>query len=129
MNRLRHRFTSKDAVTREGLACDWHGPLYPCHRAMEIETQFAIGSIYEGIDPERSTLVRGLIQERSLGSNSAKKSPLITYCPVAIYQKHGDFGGDWSKEYCEMINLMMKLVAKYYFTLAQDIESLAAYPA
>jgi uncharacterized protein len=108
-------------ITREGLACDWHGLLYPCHRAMEIGTTFAIGNIYDGIDAEMNEKLRRAIHETAFDSPSARAYPLVSFCPVAIYQKHGDFGGEWSQEYCEMISLKTKLVAKYYQQLARHI--------
>jgi radical SAM protein with 4Fe4S-binding SPASM domain len=109
-------------ITGEGLACDWHGLLYPCHRAMEMGTEFAIGNIYEGINPDLDRKIRTMIHDRAFGSNSSKEFPLVSYCPVRIYQEHKNFEGEWSKEFCEMINIKHKLVAKYYLELAGCIE-------
>ena len=109
-------------VIHEGLACDWHGLLYPCHRAMEIGTEFAIGSIVDGIDVERAAKTRDRIHREAFQSASAKEFPLVSYCPVAIFQKHHDFKGEWSREYCEMIELKAKLVAKHYLELMPLID-------
>lgn len=118
----RPTFQQGCGVTRQGLACDWHGLLYPCHRAMEIGTQFAIGDIYEGVDDSLSKKVRTRIHEEAFSSDSAKQYPLVSYCPVAIFQKHQNFHGEWSEGFCEIISLKAKLVAKYYFELARYVD-------
>jgi len=110
-------------ITREGLACDWHGLLYPCHRAMEIGTEFAIGNIFENVDVNLSSKIRTMIHNEAFHSDSAKEYPLASYCPVAIYQKHHNFHGDWSREWAEMISLKAKLVAKHYLELAAQLEA------
>jgi radical SAM protein with 4Fe4S-binding SPASM domain len=110
-------------ITREGLACDWHGLLYPCHRAMEIGTEFAIGSIFDGVDAALSSKIRTMIHEQTFSSRSAKEFPLASYCPVAVYQKDHNFHGDWSREWSEMISLKAKLVAKHYPELVARLEA------
>lgn len=104
-------------ITAEGLACDWQGILYPCHRAMELGTQFAIGDVHRGIDEQRNHKLRAYIQERAYGSESARKYPLVSYCPVNVYLKYFKFSGDWASEFCEMITIKAKLVAKYYYEI------------
>jgi sulfatase maturation enzyme AslB (radical SAM superfamily) len=105
-------------ITAKGLACDWHGLLYPCHRAMEIGTQLSIGDIYKGIDDGLSTKIRRMIHESSYQSLSAKQFPLVSFCPIAIYQKHHDFAESWNQYYCEMINAKAKLVSKHYHEIS-----------
>ena len=110
-------------ITREGLAADWHGLLYPCHRAMEVGTQFAVGNIYDGVDPALNRKIRAMIHEQAFGSESARAFPLVSYCPVAIYQKHRDFRAEWSKEFSALISLKAKLVAKHYVEIARVVEA------
>lgn len=104
-------------ITGEGLACDWHGLLYPCHRAVELGSQFAIGNIFEGIDVEKSRAVRQTIREQALQSEAAKRFPLTSFCPVAIHQTHATFRGDWSEAFCQMIEVKAKIVSKYHYEL------------
>jgi hypothetical protein len=106
-------------ITAEGLACDWHGLLYPCHKAMEIGPQLAIGDIYRGIDDNLSRRIRVMIDEKAYGSPDAAKFPLASFCPISIYQKHGHFGGVWNNEFCELINRKAKLVSKYHYELEE----------
>jgi uncharacterized protein len=106
-------------ITGEGLACDWHGLLYPCHKAMEIGPQLAIGDIYKGLDEDLSRKIRALISEKAYGSPDAAKFPLVSFCPISTYQKHGHFGGEWNKEFCELINRKAKLVSKYHYEIEE----------
>lgn len=84
--------------------------------------QLAIGSIVDGIDVERAAKTRDRIHREAFESPSAKQFPLVSYCPVAIYQKYRDFTREWSREYCEMIEVKAKLVAKHYLELMPLID-------
>jgi radical SAM protein with 4Fe4S-binding SPASM domain len=104
-------------ITRLGLACDWNGRLFPCHRAGELGPEFAIGNIFDGIDQSEEQSLRQRIDTEAFGSRSAKTYPLTSYCPVAIYQKHKDFGGSWSPHFSNMIETKAKIVAKYFYEI------------
>ncbi|MHB8579136.1 MAG: radical SAM protein [Ignavibacteriaceae bacterium] len=101
-------------ITCQGLACDWNGLLYPCQRAVELGSQMVIGDIEQGINPELNKKVRQMITIESFHSASAREYPVVSYCPIAIYQEHKNFNGIWNSEFCEMMNLKAKLVSKYY---------------
>ncbi|MBI3398317.1 MAG: radical SAM protein [Deltaproteobacteria bacterium] len=109
-------------ITAEGLACDWRGILYPCHRAMELGTQFAIGDIYEGVSKQMSRKLRTHIRKSTYCSASAKKYLFSGYCPVTVYQNYSNFNGEWSPEFCKMIEIKAKLVAKYYYEIEKHFE-------
>jgi len=106
-------------ITRLGLACDWHGRLYPCHRAVELGAQFAVGDLFSGLDVSLDKALRERIGRESFGSSSAMEYPLASYCPIAIYQKHQRFDGPWNGECCRMIEVKTRLVAKYFHELAE----------
>jgi len=110
-------------ITANGLACDWLGRLYPCHRAMELGPRFAIGDIRAGVDGHRSRRLRARIRRAAFGSESAKKYPIVSYCPVDVYQEHSTFAGQWPPEFCQMIEAKAKLVAKYHYELADYFRS------
>jgi hypothetical protein len=44
---------------------------------------------------------------------------VATPCPVSIYQKHNSFNGYWCEEFCQMIDIKAKLVAKYYYEIKE----------
>jgi radical SAM protein with 4Fe4S-binding SPASM domain len=104
-------------ITRKGLACDWRGHLYPCHRASELGRAYAIGDIWEGVSERKDRLYRKRIDRQSYGSKEARKHPLVAFCPVSVYQEHGRFGGPWNAAFCEMIELKAKIVAKHHYAL------------
>ena len=106
-------------ITGVGLACDWQGTLYPCQRAPELGPRFAIGDLRTGLDEPRSERLRARIRRQAYGSESAGRYPLVSYCPVDTYQRHGRFGGAWAREFCEMIELKAKLVAKHHYELVE----------
>jgi len=108
-------------ITRLGLACDWHGRLYPCHRAVELGTEFAIGDIFSGVNTDLDQKLRRRIHEEAFRSTSSKQHPLTSFCPVAIYQKHRNFEGEWSRQFCRMIEIKTKIVAKYFHEIRQFI--------
>ena len=110
----------------KGLGCDWQGLLYPCHRAMEMGSQFTIGDIRNGIDEKHMQKLRSFINRKANRSKSAKKHPLVSFCPVAVYKKHKDFNGEWNSAFCEMINIKAKLVAKYFYEIDEFCKNL--YP-
>jgi uncharacterized protein len=106
-------------ITTNGLACDWRGTLYPCHRAPQLGPEFAIGDVHNGLNGQGSTRLRARIRKETLASKSAREHPLVTYCPVAIYQQHGRFDGGWADAYCAMVELKAKLASKYHYELAE----------
>ena len=112
-------------MTSIGLACDWLGALYPCHRAQQLGPEFAIGDVHSGLDERCSDRLRARIRNSALASESARKHPLVSYCPVATYQQHGRFDGGWPDEYCAMIELKAKLVCKYHYELVEYFSELA----
>ena len=101
----------------EGLACDWDGILYPCIRAVELGADFAIGEVWAGVDRVKNRVLRNRIRREFLASDSVERYPYVSFCPVEVFQRHGHFGGNWSKQYCEMIQIKAKTVAKYYHEL------------
>ena len=100
-------------------------PLYPCHRAVELGEEFSIGDVFEGIDRGREATMRSRISLDAFGSNSAARHPLDSFCPVAIYQRFGRFGAEWSDNCLKMIETKTKLVAKYFHEISGLMEKLA----
>lgn len=112
-------------IIRRGISCDWNGFLYPCHRAVEMGKAFAIGSIYKGIDAEMEKNIRSKIEIESFKSRNSKKYELVSFCPVAIFQNQGKLDGKWNSDFCEMIEIKNKLVAKYHYQIESFLESLS----
>jgi hypothetical protein len=81
---------------------------------VELGSDFAIGNVWAGIDNVKNRILRQHIHDEFLASDSAERYPYVSYCPVAIYQKHGHFGRKWNEKYCEIIQIKAKIVSKYY---------------
>lgn len=105
-----------------GLAADWEGTLYPCQRAVELGKEFSIGTIWSGIDPEKNLNLRTAIYDSVNNAPCADTYDVASFCPVSIYQKHHSFGGPWGDEFCRMIDLKAKLVAKYYYEIRDQYQ-------
>ena len=101
-------------ITSQGLACDWQGKLYPCHRAMELGARFAVGDVQNGVDKAVNQDLRRTIHAAAFGSESSRRFPLVSFCPVNVHLAHQRFDGEWPVEFCEMIEIKAKLVSKYY---------------
>ena len=112
-------------ITRKGLACDWHGLLYPCHRAVELGPSASIGTVFAGLDPSRDRGFRDGVYRESCLSRNSLAHPLVSFCPVAVRQKHGSFGGLWNEEFCAMIEVKAKLVSKYHWELEAFLQDRA----
>jgi uncharacterized protein len=106
-------------INRVGFACDWHGQIYPCHRAVELGPAFAIGDIFAGLKPDVEKKLRSRIDSEFFGSESAKRFPLASYCPVTTYQKHQTFTAPWSELWCRLIEVKAKLVAKFHYEIEE----------
>lgn len=106
-------------ITQHCLSSDWHGNLYPCIRACELGEEFSIGDIFNGLDPKKNKNVRVRIENEAFKSKASSKFPLVSFCPVSIYQEHNCFDNEWCYEYCKMIEIKEKLVAKHYYDIVQ----------
>jgi uncharacterized protein len=104
-------------VTESGLACDWQGLLYPCHRVPELGADFAVGDIWKGISKSRDQTSRRNIESQCFDSPSARQYNMVSFCPVTVYQKYGNFSGEWSAMFCELISRKAKIVAKYHYEI------------
>jgi uncharacterized protein len=109
-------------ITGSGLTCDWQGRFYPCHRAPELGDKFSFGDIYEGIREEEAQRLREEIYNRSRRSASSGRYPLLSFCPVSVYQRHGDFAGEWPQGFCDILMTKMKIIAKYHYEIEAYIE-------
>ena len=87
---------------------------------MEIGTQLAVGDVFKGLDAPRCGKIRAAVAAEAFGSRSAREFPLVTFCPITVHQAHGGFGGDWNREFCEMIDSKNKLVSKRYHEMTAD---------
>lgn len=106
-------------ITAKGLACDWRGLLYPCHRAPELSARFSIGNIKEGLSARKNRSYRERINRQCFQSPSARLYPLVSFCPVSVYQRHGSLAGSWNSMFCEMIDIKAKIVAKYHYAIEE----------
>lgn len=109
-------------ITYNALTCDWTGRLFPCHRAPEMGERFAIGNVRNGVDEEADRNLRLRIRSAIAGSEAARKYPLVSFCPVNVYLRHGDFTGDWPDGFCRMIERKAKIVAKYHYEIEKYLQ-------
>jgi uncharacterized protein len=107
-------------ATRGDITCDIWGRLYLCFRFVELGDDFVIGSIEKGIDKNREREMRTFI-EKELNKNPYFY-PDSDYCAVSLYQNNGCFDASPPPEWCEMIEIKHKLVAKYYYDLKKYID-------
>jgi len=118
LERNRHKLMC--GITAKGLACDWRGLLYPCHRVPELGTKFSIGDIRDGVSERKNRLYRERINRQYfVKSASARQYPLVSFCPVSVYQQHGSLNGSWNSMFCEMINIKAKIVAKHHYAIEE----------
>lgn len=115
-------FDQRCGIADQGLTCDWRGRLFPCHRSLELGDHFTIGTIYTGLDQEFARNLRQRIWEEVHLSPSASRFPLVSFCPVNVYQKHGHFSGPWPEEFCRMIDQKLKVVAKYHYEIEEYLK-------
>jgi Arylsulfatase regulator (Fe-S oxidoreductase) len=116
-------------ITGAGVTCDWRGRFYPCHRAAELGKAFSFGDIYQGICTAAEQRLRTYIYDQSRVSASCGRYPLLSFCPVSVYQQHGDFTGEWPAEFCDILMTKIKIVAKYHYELAAYLENSNRPPA
>jgi len=111
------QYEVKCGITQTGLACDWQGLLYPCHRTPELGTSFTFGDVRNGVSKRKERLCRARINRQCFKSASASEYPLVSFCPITVYQRNGNFSGSWSPMFCELINRKAKVVAKYHYEI------------
>lgn len=119
-------FDQRCGIADQGLTCDWRGRLFPCHRSLELGDRFSIGDIYTGLAEDHARALRQRIWEEVHRSPSAARFPLVSFCPVNVYQKHGHFSGPWPEEFCQMIEQKLKIVAKYHYDLEKYLQAAEA---
>ena len=109
--------TNACGIFTVGLASDWEGNLYPCQSAFLLGKKLCIGSIYSGINSHKNEIIRRDIFNSISQSVSSKKYEIASFCPISVYQKHNSFQGPSNDEFCQMIDIKAKLVAKYYYEI------------
>ena len=109
-------FKKQCGITDRGLAMDWHGDFYPCLKGYELGKEYSIGNIDSGVNVEREETARS---RAGVGytSESSQSHPLVAYCPVETFKKHGTFDGLWNEYFCKMMEIKTKLVAKLYYEI------------
>jgi len=95
-------------ITRKGLGEDPDGYLYPCHRAVEMGHDFAIGSVFNGIDPVREVRIRKKV---SVIPEKCRSCGIGCFpCPVVSYKTTGKLNSDPDDWYCEALKIRIKVV-------------------
>jgi uncharacterized protein len=113
----KEKFAQTCGIIRKGYACDGEGNVYPCHRAVELGKRFALGTVFQGIDTRKDARLRKRIEAQAFADKEKDRWPHTSFCPVEVYLKHGTFAGPWSRGFSAMIELKVKLVAKYFHEL------------
>lgn len=104
-------------IVRKGLACDWDGFLFPCHRAVELGPDFAFGSVRTDVDTSVEMVIRERIEKMAFQSVLSQEHSNVSFCPVTIVQTHGRLEGEPNQQFCRMIEVKHKLVAKHHYSL------------
>ena len=104
-------------IIRKGLACDWRGVLYPCHRAVELGSAFAIGTIDSGVDIKTERRIRKRIEKEAFHGGNAGKYKLVSFCPISAVGRNGRLSRPWNTDFCDMIEIKNKLVAKHHYAI------------
>jgi len=110
-------YTQECGIIRKGIACDWKGDLYPCHRAMELGNSFAIGAIDTGVDTEAELRVRSKIEKKAFRGGNTEKYKLVSFCPVTAALHHGKLSNLWNDDFCDIIEIKNNLVAKHHYAI------------
>jgi uncharacterized protein len=121
-------YSQKCGIVNKGLACDWRGDLYPCHRAMELGSVFAIGTIDGGVDTKTEKRIRAKIEKKAFRNENAKKHKLVSFCPITAAGHHGKLGGPWNADFCDLIEIKNKLVAKHHYSIEEYLAQLKTTP-
>lgn len=120
-------FSRECGIIRKGLGCDWEGNLFPCHRAIELGPDYAIGTVHGGLDAVREKAVRTGIEDTAFNSPAGAKHPEVSFCAVSMVQNAER--DEPNPQFCAMIETKHKLVAKHYYALeALDARPAAAAP-
>lgn len=97
-------------INRRGYCIGPRGFIYPCHRAVELGEDFAIGSVWNGIDPVRERKIR---KEASTLPKKCRSCELKCFpCPVSCYNAHGTFGVDPEDWFCRAMKAKIRAVLK-----------------
>lgn len=108
--RKRQGYAPGCGITRQGYCVDPQGFIYPCHRGPELGSDFAIGSVFNGVDAVAERRVR---KEVSVIPEKCKHcSERCLPCPVACYKAHGEFGVDPEDWFCEALKSRRRIVQK-----------------
>jgi sulfatase maturation enzyme AslB (radical SAM superfamily) len=74
--------------SNRGLGVRWDGKLFPCHEGPSLPDEFAIGDLWDWIDPEKEKKIRNVPNSPCCEECAYK----MTKCYVSMYHKHGKFG-------------------------------------
>lgn len=80
-----------------GLGISPTGLLYGCHRGPELPESLSFGNVFDGIDQERETHIRGMAV---LPPKCEACDLHLNQCPVSCYQKHKKFGVNPHDTHC-----------------------------
>lgn len=101
-------YTRGCGINRRGLGISPKGYIFPCHRGMELGEDFAIGSVWHGIDPVRERRIR---RQVSAIPEKCVECPVgCMPCPVVTYRAHDEFGINPPDWYCAAFKKRIKIV-------------------
>lgn len=112
---------------RNDFACDIEGNLYLCFRFVELGSDFSVGNIWKGIDYLKAQDLRKTIKIEINRNNYCYEDS--DYCPVSLYKKNKRFDAIPPLEWCEIMEMKHKIVAKYYYELKHLQETLGLQTA
>lgn len=110
-------FSRECGIIRKGLACDWDGNLFPCHRAVELGPDYAIGTLRGGLDTTAEKAMRARIEKEAFQSTAGGDHDEVSFCAVSMIQNYGRLNGVPNEAFCRMIEVKHKLVAKHHYAM------------
>ena len=97
-------------INRAGQTIGPSGYIYPCHRAVEMGREVAMGSVFQGIDPVRRDIIKkqsGQVPEKC---RTCEDNLKCLPCPVSCFNYHGEYGKDPEDWYCDALKTRFRVV-------------------
>lgn len=99
-------------IGRQGKTIGPDGYIYPCIDGPLLGQEYAIGSVWHGVDPVRERKIK---QEAGKLSKKCQKCHLsCTPCNITSFLHNGEFGVEPSETYCESMKAKYRAVEKAY---------------
>ena len=99
-------------IGRQGKAIGPDGYIYPCIDGPLLGQEYAMGSVWHGIDPVRERRIRqevGKLPEKCMECTLS-----CNPCNITSFLNHGEFGVQPDEVFCQSVKAMCKAVSQAY---------------